>query len=199
MKRRVWGWVGIGAIALLISIWLGQAWQPQGQVAAIVPIAQAPAPVPTVTPAAPILSGTYTDPQGQFEIGILDGYAVSTVAGSPLFQTKDGSLAYSVVRVPLNSEVLLTDIAIVDITQSTLGRGEGFQTKVFTPLSGGGLQIDWVGRFSQGQAPTKPVQGTVLAKQKGAVMYLLVVAALEEASAQIPVTVSTLMNTLNIF
>ncbi|NER78613.1 MAG: hypothetical protein F6K42_03365 [Leptolyngbya sp. SIO1D8] len=144
-----------------------------------------------------IVSGLYEDPQGKFQIGILDGYAVSTAAGSPLFQLGDGSLAYSVIRVPLDSESPLAEIGLVEIAQQTLGRGEGFQTQTFSTVPGGGLQIFWTGRFSrQSSAPPQPISGTLLVKQQGAEAYLLIVAAFEDAVAQVPRIITTLTNTL---
>jgi hypothetical protein len=100
--------------------------------------------------------------------------------------------------VPLNSDTPLTDIGLAEVAQRTLGRGEGFQTQTFNPLPGGGLQISWTGRFTQGAAPPQPVSGTVMVKQQGAQAYVLVVSALETAVPQVPQVVSVLLDTLKI-
>lgn len=151
-------------------------------------------PIPS-NPGIPI-TGNYEDPQGNFQVGLLEGYATRSAAGSPLFQNDDGSLAYSIVRVPLESETQLSEIGLVEIAQQTLGQGEGFQTQTFNTLPDGAVQIDWLGRLSQGTAPPQPVSGTILAKQQGAAAYLIVVAALDAAVEQVPDIVSTLADTL---
>jgi hypothetical protein len=199
MKRRSLGWVAIAAIALIASLMMNSPWQPVTGTAKASPFELVQA-VPETTPAAPgmVVSGLYEDPQGNFQVGILEGYAVSTVVGSPLFQRGDGSLAYSVVKVPLNSETPLTDIGLAEVAQQTLGRGEGFQTLTGNPLPGGGLQIIWTGRLTQGAAPPQPVSGTVLVKQQGAQAYVLAVSALESAVPQVPQVVSVLLDTLKI-
>ncbi|MEM9004056.1 MAG: hypothetical protein AAGE59_11090 [Cyanobacteria bacterium P01_F01_bin.86] len=198
MKRRSFWWVGIVAIALALSVLLSNAWQVGWEAAPVnsFSIAQetpeAEAPAETALP----IAGSYEDPQGNFQVGLLEGYITNSAAGSPLFQSGDGSLAYSVIRVPLNNETPLSEIGLVEIAQQTLGQGEGFQTRTFNTVPEGGLQIDWIGRLSQGSAPPKPVSGTILAKQQGLAVYLLVVAALDEAVDQVPAAISTLADTL---
>jgi hypothetical protein len=123
---------------------------------------------------------------------------MSMVSGSPLFQKQDGSAAYSIVRVPLTGDAPLADIALVEIVQRSLGRGEGFQTQAFNPLPGGGLQIAWTGRLSQGATPAKPVSGTVLAKQQRAQVFLVVVAALETAVNELPQVAASVFNSLTL-
>ena len=199
MKQRAFWWTGLAAIALALSVLVGSAWQ-VGLSAAPPHILQVAQEVPEVETFAPetalALVGNYEDPQGNFQVGLLEGYTTSSAAGSPLFQNGDGSLAYSVIRVPLNSDTLLSEIGLVEIAQQTLGQGEGFQTRTFNTVPEGGVQIAWVGRLSQGAAPPQPVSGTILAKQQGVDTYLLVVAALEDAVEQVPQVVSTLTDTL---
>jgi len=163
-------------------------------------IAQAPDDeIPTLTaPVLPPISGTYEDPRGTFQIGIIDGYSVSTAGGAPLFQSEGGELAYSVLRVPLNSANDLSDIALVEIARQTLANGEGFRTQTFSSVTGGGLQINWSGRLSQGAAPPEPVSGTILAKQQEADVYLVIVSALEPAAAQIGQVLDVLSGTLTL-
>ncbi|MEM9505981.1 MAG: hypothetical protein AAGA01_18750 [Cyanobacteria bacterium P01_E01_bin.43] len=201
MNRRSMGWMGLAAIALTLSLWIGQSWQANSVAISSepLPLAQATTEeLPVLESAAASISGVYEDPQGNFQIGILDGVTVSSVSGSPLFQTADGSLAYGVVRIPLTSDGPVSDIGLVALAQQTLGNGEGFQTQSFIPVPEGGLQIPWSGRLSQGNAPPQPVSGTVLAKQQGATVYLLTIAALESAAPQVPQVLSTLSDTLTI-
>ena len=195
------GWMGLAAIALALSLWMGPSWQANSLAISSEPLSLAQAAteeLPILESAAPSVNGVYEDPQGNFQIAILEGVTVSSVAGSPLFQTPDGSLAYSVVRIPLASDGPVSDIGLVTLAQQTLGNGEGFQAQSFIPLPEGGLQIPWSGRFSQGPNPLQPVTGTVLAKQQGATVYLLTIAALESAAPQVPQVLSTLSDTLTI-
>lgn len=201
MKQRSFGWMGLVAIALILSVLISSVWQNGWAITSLdfFEIAQeTPESESAVPDLGLALSGTYEDPQGNFQIGILDGYAVSSAAGSPLFQNAEGSIAYSVVWVPLSSETPLSEIGLVEIAQQTLGQGEGFQTQTFNAVPDGGLEISWRGRLSQGADPPRPVSGVVLVQQEGAEAYLLVVAALEDATSQVSEVVSTLTDTLTI-
>lgn len=142
-------------------------------------------------------SGIYEDPQGAFQIGILEGYSVTTVSGSPLFQAGDGSLAYSVVRVPVG-EAPLSELGLAELVQRTLGQGQGFRAQPFDTLASGDIQVGWTGQLSQGSSPPEPVSGIVLATQENTAAYLLVVAALADATDQIPAAVSALVDTLEV-
>lgn len=198
MRQRTFWWLGLAVLALALSVLVSNAWL-GGWIAAPLNPIQIAQEIPSVDAPSPdelSIIGDYTDPQGNFQVGLLEGYTSSFAAGSPLFQNGDGSLAYSVVRVPLSGEALLSEIGLVEIVQQALGQGEGFQTQTFNTVSDGGIQIAWTGRLSQGAAPPQPVSGTVLVKQQGAEAYLLVVAALESATDQVPDLVSTLAGTL---
>lgn len=197
MNRRSFGWVGIAAIALVLSLVISAgaglsrsvASSATPQVAQATPDAAAPVAI------APALSGQYEDPQGAFQIGLLEGMVTTTAGGAPLFTLPDGSLAYSVIRLPLASDAPLSEVTLVALARQTLDNGEGFQTQTFTSVPQG-LQIAWTGRLSQGGRPPQPVSGSVLASQQGAEVYLLVVAALESAIAQVPQTLVTLADSL---
>jgi hypothetical protein len=200
MKIRRIGWTVLAIVALVAALLLGQgarfvqALTPpaaQTQVVAQAPDAPPPTPVPT-------LEGTFTDPQERFEVGILATMTVSSAGGNPLFQRPDGSLAYSVVVVPLTPGTPdpLPDVALVRAAEEAFGAGEGFQTTGFQAMNGGGLQIGWRGRLSQGAAPPAPVTGTILAKQQGANVFLLAVAALEAGADQVEGAIATLAPTL---
>jgi hypothetical protein len=202
MNRRSVIWLGIAAIALATSLLLGYGGHLASSTVAadIGQLAQAPEEELPILEAAtsPVISGTYQDPQGNFQVGILEGFSVNSVGGAPLFQNADGSLAYSVVSVPLSSANPLPDIGLVELARQVLDNGEGFQTQTFSSVAGGGLQIAWTGRLSQGGGPPQPVAGTILAKQQGENVYLMVVAALDTVMPQVPPTVSVLSDTLTI-
>lgn len=204
MNRRLLRWLGIAAIALLLSLSIssGAGWLSPAASSETAQVAQAPTEeaVPTEETAAPVeaapaLSGTYEDPQGNFQIGILEGASTTTVSGAPLFTLPDGSLAYSVSVLPVASDAPLSEVALVALARQTLNNGEGFQTQTFTSVPQG-LQIAWTGRLSQGGGPPQPVSGSMLASQQGAEVYLLVVAALESATDQVPQTLVTLADSL---
>lgn len=159
--------------------------------------AASPAPQPPTT--LPI-NGTFQDPQKRFEIGILGPMTVSSAGGNPLFQQPDGNLAYTVAVVPLSPGTTnaLPDVALLQAAEDTFGRGEGFQTTGFQAVEGGGLQISWLGRLSQGATPPKPVSGSILAKQQGNQIFLLLVAALEPNANQVQGAIATLAPTLKV-
>lgn len=204
MKRRSLWWTGLAVLTIVVSMVVGSHWHQSRAAAPSQLFGQAAQPSAETVPDTDsesklTFSGTYEDPQGTFQIGILEGASVSSAAGSPLFQIDNGNLAYSIVRVPLSSDAPLSEVGLVELAQQTLGQGEGFQTQTFSPVAGGGLQIAWVGQFTQAAATPQPVSGTVLTKQQGTAAYLLVVAALEAAAGDVPGVVSALTDTLVIF
>ncbi|HZG37354.1 MAG TPA: hypothetical protein VEZ50_01620 [Nodosilinea sp.] len=185
----------VGAIALVISLWLAQGMplgSGGGQGSAI---AQGNALPPALAPALPMVSGSFEDPQGRFQIGILDGYSISSVGGSPLFQAADGSLAYTVAVASLPT-ASSPNAAMVAAAQSTFGRGEGFVAGDVQPISGGGVRINWAGRLSQGAAPPQPITGKIFARQREAQVFLLLVAATSAGEAQVSDAINALGSTL---
>ncbi|WP_204138154.1 hypothetical protein [Halomicronema sp. CCY15110] len=197
MNRRSLGWIGVAVVALIAAVMFGtgHVWLTPALSIEAPLLAQATTEA-TVSAdgAVPTLSGIYEDPQGNFQVGLLEGAAVTIAGSSPLFTLPDGSLSYSVVPVPLDSETPLPEVTLVALANQALNNGEGFQTQTFTAVPQG-LQIDWTGRLSQRGAP-QPVSGSILASQQGATVYLLVVAALEDATAQVPQTLVALADSL---
>ncbi|HEY9735050.1 MAG TPA: hypothetical protein V6D06_02165 [Trichocoleus sp.] len=200
-NRRTW-LVGLAAAALLGVLLLGYGidWlRPTGAAMAQTQPAsgQSQPPAPASTPS---LSGTYTDPQERFEVGILEAMTISSAGSSPLFQRPDGNLAYTVVVVPLAPGTAdpLPDVALVRAAEDAFGAGEGFQTTGFQSVAGGGLQIGWTGRFSQGAAPAKPIMGTILAKQQGAEIFLLMVAGIDTGMEEVTSAIASLAPTLKV-
>lgn len=156
-------------------------------------------PLPTVSATLPI-TGTFTDPQKRFEVGILDNMTTSTAGTSPLFSQPDGSLAYTVVTVPLSPGTAdpLPDVALMQAAQKAFGLGEGFQTTGFQSVEGGGLQIGWLGRLSQPPSSPQAISGSILAKQQGGNIFLLLVAATADGAEQVPAAIATLAPTLKV-
>ncbi|MGB3202153.1 MAG: hypothetical protein WBA99_14710 [Nodosilinea sp.] len=189
----------IGAIALVASILLTQGtdWNSGFSGGVFAPLAQAQgnAPPPSLAPALPMVSGSFEDPQGRFQIGILDGYTVSSVGRNPLFQAADGSLAYTVVVAPLLT-ASSPEAAMVAAATSTFGEGEGFVSGDVQPIPGGGVRINWTGRLSQGAALPQPITGKIFARQRQTEVFLLMVAATAAGEAQVSDAINTLGSTL---
>lgn len=198
MKRKRVRWIGLVFffIPLLVSV---IAKSPPVLMAA--PGTIAAQVLPEVAPSAQssvTVSGTYEDPLGLFQVAILENYSVSLASGSPVFHNGNGSLAYSVVRVPLPSASPISEIGLVEAARRTFEKGEGFQTQTFNSIPGNGTRINWTGRFSQGTAPPRPLSGTILASQRDAAVYLLMVAAFEDSASQVPEVLSILADTMTI-
>ena len=205
LVRRFRGLI-VGAIALVVSIVLTQGMHLGGggntldALRAAIPegIAQGNAPPPALAPALPMVSGSFADPQGRFQIGILDGYSVSSAGGSPLFQAADGSLAYTVAVAPLPTAPT-PDAALIAAAESTFGAGEGFVAgDDVQPIPGGGIRINWSGRLSQGAAPPQPITGKIFARQRREEVFLLLVAATSAAEPQLSDAINALGGTLTV-
>ncbi len=205
LVRRFRGLI-VGAIALVVSIVLTQGMHLGGggntpdALRAAIPegIAQGNAPPPALAPALPMVSGSFADPQGRFQIGILDGYSVSSAGGSPLFQAADGSLAYTVGVAPLPTAPTPAAIRAAS-AESTFGAGEGFVAgDDVQPIPGGGIRINWSGRLSQGAAPPQPITGKIFARQRREEVFLLLVAATSVAEPQLSDAINALGGTLTV-
>jgi hypothetical protein len=148
------------------------------------------------------LGGSYDDPQGRYQIAILNGFSVNTYAGSPVFEAGDGRLAYTVVTVPIAPDSdepvgTVTDATLAQVARDTFGDGEGFQTTGFQQLDEGGIQISWLGSLSQGGS-TQGMQGVILSRQANNQIYLLALAATPEGYDQIESAIATLAPTLEL-
>lgn len=187
MKRHWMGLLILAGLSWLLALGLG--WLPASSLRA------QPEPEPVIAAA---FEGTYGDPQERFEIGILPGFSLQTIGGTPLFQNSDGSLAYTVVVEPLADEAAapLPEVQLLRIAQSVFGEGEGFQTQDFQSAAGG-LAIAWTGQLTAGTA-AEPVRGQLLAKQQGQAVYLLLVAATEAGAEQVESAIATLADSLTV-
>jgi hypothetical protein len=189
---RRWSWFMVGVLALGAT--LGWGW---GNVWHMSPIqAQTNPPPPELAPTLPMVSGTFQDAGERFEIGILDGYEVSSVGTNPLIQAPDGSLAYTVVVSPAQPDA--PDGTLVRLANEAFGQGEGFTPIGQQALPGGGLKIRWTGQLTQGGGPPQPISGQIFAKQRATDVFLLMVAATEEGADQAEDAIAILGSTLKV-
>ena len=196
VSRRFRGLV-MGAIALAVSVLLAQGLHLGGGsgLLGVVAQTQGNAPPPVLAPALPMVGGSFEDSQGRFQIGILEGFTVSSANGSPLFQAVDGRLAYTVAVAPL-PKADSPDAALVRAAQRTFGQGEGFVTGDVRSIPGGGVRFNWTGRLSQGAAAPQPITGKIFARQRDSEVFLLLVAATEAGEAQVSDAILALGSTL---
>jgi hypothetical protein len=146
-----------------------------------------------------MISGNFEDPQGRFQIGLLEGYQVNRAGAAPLLQAPNGSLAYTVVIAPLPTGANpATEADLVQVAQQTFSRGESFTAGDVQAIPGGGVRINWTGLLSQGAAPPQPITGKIFARQRGGDAFLLMVAATTAAEAQVSDAIVTLGSTLTV-
>lgn len=153
-------------------------------------------PAPTASPLP--LSGTYQDPNGRFQVGILQDFNVSPLAGSVLIESKTGNLAYTVLALPQSqlgvAGGVIANDALVKVAQNAFKQGEGFETGEVRSIPGG-LQIDWVGNLTIA-GKTQNVGGVILARPLKDNIVLLLIAATEAGGDQVLGAASALGNSL---
>ncbi len=175
-----------------------------------------PSPFPVVSPGSPPrplappastappspLQGTYRDPAGRFQVGLLPGFKATPLAGSVLVEAPDGQLAYSIVvqaqpataPIGLRPEVDEAE-ALARVATTVFQRGEGFQPGFPRSEAGGGIVMDWTGSLTiAGQ--TQPVGGTILVRPTVKSILLLLVAATQTGSGQVASATAALANSL---
>ncbi len=168
----------------------------------LVPVS--PAPVVPIVPAsiAPALpvSGDYKDPNGRFKIALLKDYGVSPLAGSALIESKDGSLAYTVLvrsqsELALqNSNATLINDALAKIAQTAFQQGEGFQLGQWQAIPSG-IKLDWTGSLTIA-GKSQPVSGVILVRQLPKDVAMILIAATETGAGQVPGAISALVDSL---
>jgi hypothetical protein len=153
-----------------------------------------PAPVASPLP----INGTYKDPNGRFQVGILRNFSVSPLAGSVLIEARDGNLAYTVLALPQSqlgvSGGAIDNDALVKVAQTAFKQGEGFETGEARTIPGG-LQIDWVGNLTIA-GNTQNVGGVILARPLKDNVALVLIAATEAGGDQVLGAASALGNSL---
>lgn len=155
-----------------------------------------PTPTPTpVAPALPLAAEPYVDPGNRFEVGILDGYTSSTVAGIPLFEAESGDIAYTVAVRPRATDSPLNEGALTQVAIDTLRQGEGFTSGVPEPAPNNAAKFPWTGTLTT-QGPPQPIQGLVLSRQVPDRVLVLIISATEAGAGQLEAVYSSLESTL---
>ena len=159
------------------------------------PAVPSPEPTPEVEePTAPTLpvGGTYEDPSGFYQVAILEGYKVSSTGRSPLFESPDGELAYTVLRLPRITKQRLTDGILAQIAIEELTQGEGFVATEYSQVAEGTVQVPWTGTLTQGRSG-QPMSGVIISSQPQQDVFLVLIAATETGAEQVPNVVATLL------
>lgn len=169
-------------------------------------VAPAPLPVPAAPTVEPEfeplpLSGNYEDESGLFQVGILEGFTVNKAGAAPLFEASDGNVAYTVAIAPIDFNSTprnLSNEALVRVTERVFGRGEGFRIQsVGSTTANGGVPMGWIGSLTVG-GKTQPMQGSIIARQAGSNVVLLLVAATESGAETLTSVTGTLAESLEI-
>jgi len=171
-----------------------------------VPVDASTRPQPPAMPAstaAPLpTQGVYQDPSGRFRVGLLQGYRVSPLAGTVLIEAMDGSLAYTVVAqaqptsapIGVRSDYSETE-TLAKIATTVFHRGEGFQPGPPRSEAGGGIVMDWTGSLTIG-GQSQPVSGVVLVRPSNQSILLMLLAATQRGTAQLPGATAALASSL---
>ncbi|MEB3884377.1 hypothetical protein [Lyngbya sp. CCY1209] len=157
-----------------------------------------PAPPPEPEPAVeplPLSGSAYQDPRGQFEVGILQDYNVGFAGNSPLLEAPDGNLAYTVVAKPRESDRALPDSSLAQIAIETFERGEGFDPGTYQSVGAGEIRMPWTGSLKIG-ANTQPITGSILVRQVGDRILILLVSATQAGAENIDAAIAALSDTL---
>jgi hypothetical protein len=152
-----------------------------------------PTPSPSV-PVLPLAEVPYTDTAMGYQIGILEGYKVTSLAGVTSIESPDGSLAYTVAVRPRVTDNPLTEASLAQVAIETFARGEGFVTGQFEPTAGG-VKIPWTGSLTQGEN-TQLLNGLILSRQVSGKVLVLLVVATEAASDRVDAVFATVTQTL---
>ncbi len=224
MRKNRFRWIAFAAITAVILILIGQplttvkspssvlkiGLPTQAQPASPTPQpSPSPAPPPTPQPSPPpeptptlpdveplpLSESNYKDPQGRFQIGILEGYNVGFVGNFPLIESPAGNLAYTVVVRIRESNRLIPNVNLAQIAIETFERGEGFQPGSYQDLGTGSVLLPWTGTLKIG-ANNQPMQGSVLVRQSSNNIFLLLVSATEEKASEVDAAIVALSDTL---
>lgn len=167
----------------------------------IAPLSPVPAiPIAPASISPPLaVSSDYKDPNGRFKIAILKDYAVTPLAGSALMESRDGSLAYTVLvrsqaELALNGTTTFMNDALAKIAQTAFQQGEGFQTAQWQAIPGG-IKMDWTGSLTIA-GKSQPMSGVILVRQLPTDVAMILIAATESAVGQVPGAVSALVDSL---
>lgn len=214
MKRKQFWFIGLAWITSAILIFgtaepstlAKPAASPPTPGVSATPATTSPKP-PAATLSAPILplsETPYKDPQGRFEVGILENYKVSAIpqsgspsriADAPLIESPDGNLAYTVVVQAKITNESFTNEALAQMASNQFQRGEGFQPNQLKILAPGEILIPWTGSLTIGKNK-QPITGEILVRQNQEQIIMLLVSATEDAKDNIPSAIGTLSDSL---
>jgi hypothetical protein len=203
MKRKQFWFIGLAWITSMLLIF-GTAEPSTSAKPPVSPSPGVPAAPATSTkppaatlsaPTLPLSESPYKDPQGRFEIGILQNYKVSAIADAPLIESPDGNLAYTVVVQAKITNESFTNEALAQMASNQFQRGEGFQPNQLKVLSPGEILIPWTGSLTIGKK-TQPITGEILVRQNQDQIIMLLVSATEDAKDNIPSAIATLAKSL---
>ena len=135
-------------------------------------------------------SNSFTDAANHYTITRLEGFEPYAIGGQSVFESSDGTVAYSVIVSPTLSNAPLTDAALAQMAQVTFQQGEGFVAHNFQSLASGGIQIDWMGQVTTQK--TQALSGTIFAQQFGENVFLLMIAATEAGQEGFAKAIATL-------
>ncbi|MGC9502239.1 hypothetical protein [Baaleninema sp.] len=137
-----------------------------------------------------LAEGSYSQP-GQFQIGTIEGFSLTRMAGIPLFESGDRTLAYTVVtKQRVNPRALAPD-ELAQMAIETLDRGEGFQPGSVTSTAPDTIEMNWTAEIGG-----KPLTGKTLARQVDRQVFLLLVSATEESVDRVDGAIALLSKTL---
>ncbi|MBZ8179185.1 hypothetical protein [Oscillatoria salina] len=153
-----------------------------------------PAAVETLVPVLPLAGEPYLDPAQRFQVGIIEGFSVTSLAGSPLIESPDGNLAYTVVVRSRAFDNNLSDAALAQIAVDTFEQGEGFIPGEFQSI-GDGVVISWAGSLTL-RGNTQPISGLILSRQVPGNVLVMLISATEEGQDKVEAVLSTVANSL---
>lgn len=195
MKRPLRWFIGLVAFtaATLITCqgWFSSGW------AQVPNPAATPAPIPAAAPPGlPMADTPYRDPGGRFQVGVLQDYTPSIVAGIPLFESPTGELAYTVAIRPRANAATVNEAALAQIAIDTVSGGEGFTPGAFEPVPAGGAKVPWSGTLTTKKPQV--MQGILLSRQAGDRILILVIAATEAGASDLAAVYGSLEPTLTL-
>ncbi|MDB9493283.1 hypothetical protein PN441_14520 [Spirulina major CS-329] len=168
---------------------------------------EAPESVAPAAPALPVAPTPYQEPEQGFQVGVLQGYSQSSVAGVTVFESPAvtdengevvmpaGLLAYTVAVRPRATEAALNTGSLAQVAIDTFRAGEGFAAGAFVPVDDQTARLPWTGALGSGGRGT-PMQGVMVARQLPGRVVILMVAATDAAADQVEAVVTTLTPTL---
>lgn len=161
-------------------------------------------PEPALAPLLPLTDKPYQNLSLGYQVGVVEGYKESSVAGVPLIESPalpvpgsespqdkasaivlpPGSIAYTVAVRPRANDSSLNEAALTQVAIDTFARGEGFLVGDRAATLGG-VKIAWQGSLTQGRK-SQPVKGIILSRQvEGKLLLLLVAGTTDRGDSEI--------------